>query len=191
MDTSQDVNPLDNFFRNTLESLPDTPGESGWDQPSDRVWQQVQAGIKAPQSGWNLKTWALVGLVTGLLLTALYFMVGQKPKPVSAPQNVTAPLPHSTATEAPAALPETGSTQKSAETPEAVTQPAKKAAKPANPKASAAKDTNDPVNAAPAPDHPSRVRPNSSTPLPGSKDVPHNTREANEQKKNGKEGGGF
>lgn len=191
MNTSQDVNPLDNFFRNTLESLPETPGESGWDQPSDRVWQQVQAGIKAPQSGWSLKTWALVGLGTGLLLTALYFMVGQKPQPVPAPQNVTAPLPHSTATEAPAALPESATAPKSAETPGTVAEPAKKAAKPSNPKASATKTANDPDNVSPAPDNTGRVRPNSSTPLPGSKDVPHNTREANEQQKKGKEGGGF
>lgn len=189
MDTSKDVNPLDNFFRNTLESLPDTPSESGWDQPSDRVWQQVQAGIKAPQSGWSLKTWALVGLGAGLLLTALYFMVGQKPKPVPAPQNVAAPLPHSTATEAPAALPESAPVPKPVETLGTATEPSKKTAKPSNPKASAAKATDDPGNVLPAPENSGRVHPNTATPLPGSKDVPRNTREANEQKKDGKEGG--
>lgn len=95
--------PIDELFRKTIENLPDTPGESGWDTPSDRVWQQVQANMpKAQQNGWSAGSIMLLSALVIALFAALYWWSSrpaQKPASVpaappaleqpSAPLNVT------------------------------------------------------------------------------------------------------
>ena len=189
MATSQDVNPLDNFFRNTLENLPDTPGESGWDAPSDRVWQQVHAGIKTPRAGWSTQTWVVAGMAAIVVFVALFFVAKQRFGSSDTPQNTELPQvePPHPALDSPAA-PSVESTtpEKSLETPKPSLESAKKAGR-TGPKVP--KNSTEDAAGQVAPENQGRPHPKAATPLPGSKDVPHNTKEANEQKKNDKAGG--
>ncbi len=97
--TDQQANsPIDDLFRNTLENLPDTPAKSGWDTPSDRVWNHVQANIAQPHGGWGAKS---IALLTAILLTitgGLYWMF-------SGPYKIPAVSPGVTPTEQPALTP--------------------------------------------------------------------------------------
>jgi hypothetical protein len=62
---------LTNFSETPFNNLPDAPAESGWDSPSDRVWQQVKHQIAAPQKGPGLKTALAIGTVTMIVAFAL------------------------------------------------------------------------------------------------------------------------
>lgn len=73
--TEQQANsPIDDLFRKTLENLPNTPAESGWDTPSDRVWQHVQANIAQPRSGWGTQSLLLLAAILFTIAGGLYWM---------------------------------------------------------------------------------------------------------------------
>lgn len=167
MNTSRDVNPLDEFFRNSLENLPDTPGASGWDTPSDRVWQQVQGTLKTPPAGGQLRNWVIAGVVGVAALAGLYLVSSPKAPPVPVAQPGTA---------APAVVTPPVETAVPSVTTAPVGEPARKSSKPA-PKM--LKPEKEGVHTAPA-QQPDR---RTAAPLPGSKEAPHNTKEANDQKR--------
>lgn len=81
---------LDELFRKTFQDLPDTPSTSGWDTPSERVWQHVQKQIKPPRSGWSTQTVALLAAFAVTLVLGLYLLLNrpdaQTETPVVAPE---------------------------------------------------------------------------------------------------------
>ncbi|MFN0014051.1 MAG: hypothetical protein ACKVU2_05830 [Saprospiraceae bacterium] len=72
MEDPQEYKSLDDLFRKTFEDLPDRSAPSGWDTPSTRVWEQVQANIQPPKSGWTAQSLLLVAGMAVVLLLGLY-----------------------------------------------------------------------------------------------------------------------
>jgi len=87
MTEQQAQSPIDDLFRSTLENLPDTPSASGWDTPSDRVWQNVQANIQAPRKTVGMKTMVAAAFVVALVAFGLYWTMSKpNPAPASSPE---------------------------------------------------------------------------------------------------------
>ncbi len=168
MTEQQAKSPIDDLFRNSFESLPNTPAESGWDTPSDRVWQHVQANIQSPRKGWSTQSLVLIAAFAVSLAIGIYWMLSQKTeKPATAPtvtpveQPVVAPLKSDTPIEnQPIATPKssTGNTLKDS---------------PPSPRNSTE-------------EHGAKTGNNTAQPLPGSKQtLPPNTTEAQKKKPSG------
>ncbi|MFN0035459.1 MAG: hypothetical protein ACKVUS_10335 [Saprospiraceae bacterium] len=98
MTEQQAQSPLDDLFRKTFENLPESPAESGWDTPSDRVWQHVQSNIQQPRKGWGAQSLALFAAFAVTLAIGLYWMFFR-------PAEKPATTPSTTPTEQPAAVP--------------------------------------------------------------------------------------
>lgn len=122
MTEQQAQSPIDDLFRNAFENLPDTPAESGWDTPSDKVWQHVQTNIQSPQKSWNLKSVliAAAGFAVTLMAIVLFWTSGQK-EPQALPDSGVQPsieqpainpaLPAENADSQPVSTQPTGSTK--------------------------------------------------------------------------------
>lgn len=95
MADTKDFESLDELFRKTFDNLPDKPSKSGWDTPSERVWQHVQAQIKPPKSGWSVQTISLLAAFAVTLTVGLYLFL-TRPAATETP----APAPPSVATTA-------------------------------------------------------------------------------------------
>ncbi len=54
MSNNKEFESIDELFRKTFNDLPESPASSGWDVPSDRVWQTVQTGIQTRHVGWSM-----------------------------------------------------------------------------------------------------------------------------------------
>lgn len=54
MSNNKEFESIDELFRKTFNDLPESPATSGWDVPSDRVWQTVQTGIQTRHIGWSI-----------------------------------------------------------------------------------------------------------------------------------------
>ncbi len=158
MTGKEEFEPLDELFRKTFQGLPDKPAASGWDTPSPRVWQRVQAEMKPPTSGWALQTWAFMAVLVAGLGLGLYFVYGQlQPTPQPAPTPIEQPV-----ASPPVAAP-----------PQEISPAASTADKPVSPATTKARPAvsktkpNPAVNSSsPAGSEPSRVQ---ASPLPGSK----------------------
>ena len=85
MAEQKDFNSLDDLFRKTFDDLPDSAGASGWDTPSDRVWQHVQTRIKPPRSGWSGGQILLLASGAIAIALGLYFALAQPQKPAEQP----------------------------------------------------------------------------------------------------------
>jgi hypothetical protein len=96
MEDPQEYKSLDQLFRKTFEELPETPAASGWDVPSPRVWEQVQANIATPKGGWTTQSLLLLSGLAVVLLLGLYWALSRPD------------LPESVKTEQPAARVEAG-----------------------------------------------------------------------------------
>jgi hypothetical protein len=72
MTDPKEFESLDELFRKTFDNLPDTPAKSGWDTPSERVWQHVQTQIKPPKSGWSAQTLTLIAAFAVTIAVGLY-----------------------------------------------------------------------------------------------------------------------
>jgi hypothetical protein len=170
--TEQQANhPIDDLFRQTFENLPDTPAASGWDKPSEQVWQHIQSNIQPANKTWNLKTWFILAGSTMILAFGLYwlFAAPEVSKQQNRPENhqPSGITPLETSAEQPDVAPQTGNEQ-----PAAKKQPAKTTTKPLD---------------KPETTTPSATQP-SAQPLPGSKTtLPPNSTEA--QKKEGANSG--
>ncbi len=167
MTKQQAQSPLDDLFRNSFENLPDTPAESGWDTPSDRVWQHVQANIQQPRNGWGTQSLVLLALIALTLTAGLYWMFsGPTEKPAATPS--VAPI------EQPVLTPSATEIQ--------VNQPSDSAPKSSTgtTKSKAPQPSNSTEGTQPKPGN------NTAQPLPGSKPtLPPNTTEAQKKKGEG------
>lgn len=88
MADTKEFESLDELFRKTFDNLPETPAQSGWDAPSERVWQHVQSQIKPPRSGWSAQTISLIAAFAVTLVVGLYLFLNQPEKtetPVATP----------------------------------------------------------------------------------------------------------
>lgn len=103
MTDPKEFESLDQLFRKTFEELPETPAATGWDTPSERVWQHVQSQIKPPRTGWSTQTIALLAAFAVTLTLGLYLIFGRAGK-METPA-VESPV----AKEQPALLPESES----------------------------------------------------------------------------------
>ena len=103
-----DPRSIDELFKNTFDNLPDSPADSGWDTPSERVWQHVRENIKPPRSGWNIQSILILAGFAATLAVGLYFVYSAPKKPVPAPVVATAPVvAEKESTAAPVAAPVT------------------------------------------------------------------------------------
>jgi cytoskeletal protein RodZ len=96
MTEQQQPNPVDELFRKTYESLPDSPSASGWDKPSDRVWQHVQTNMPQAKQGWSIQSIALLTTMAVLVVAGLYWFMSdavqpQNVQPASTEQPVVTP----------------------------------------------------------------------------------------------------
>lgn len=89
MTEPQELRSIDELFRNTFNNLPETPADSGWDTPSERVWQHVRENIPAPRTGWSLQSLMLLAGFAVTLAVGLYFAFTPK---ASAPETTVAPI---------------------------------------------------------------------------------------------------
>ncbi|MBK8556222.1 MAG: hypothetical protein IPL65_10855 [Lewinellaceae bacterium] len=78
MTEQQDFQSLDELFRSTFNNLPDSPSPAGWDQPSDKVWTQVEKAIPA-KTGWTPAQTLASGLVVVAIALTAYWLL----RPVS------------------------------------------------------------------------------------------------------------
>jgi len=86
MTEQQAQSPIDDLFQKTFENLPDSPAESGWDTPSDRVWQNVQTNLSKPKKGWGTQSLVLMAALVVTVAAGLYWMFSQPIKtPVTQP----------------------------------------------------------------------------------------------------------
>lgn len=172
MTEPQDFESLDDLFRKTFDSLPENAATNGWDRPSDRVWQHIQATVQPPRNGWSAKTITLVSALSVTIVVGLYLFISRAdqpvptttPAPVEQPAVITAPpatapvAAPETVAAAPAALPETHPAKvRSIRTPRTTTTPV--------------------VPQIPEDRHATSSQRPTSAPLPGSpdQDVPPNT----------------
>ncbi|MBC7777992.1 MAG: hypothetical protein H7246_21350 [Phycisphaerae bacterium] len=172
MTEQQAQSPIDDLFRKTFENQPASPAESGWDTPSDRVWQHVQANISKPNKGWGTQSLVLIAALLVILAAGMYWMFIRPVEKPAIPELVT-PLEQPVATPTPASG-----------TP-AENQPiiAPKPSKGAN----SAKDTqSNPAPRNSTEEHQAKPANNTAQPLPGSKPtLPPNTTEAQKKKGEG------
>lgn len=168
MTEQQAKNPLDELFRKTFESLPDSPAASGWDTPSERVWHQVQSNIQTPQKGWGIQSLLLFAAIAATLAVGLFWMFG---KPAEKP----APAPAVTPMEQPAITP--------ASTVVPDSQPVESAPKSSSGGSLNKASQNKPVPGQSLEGAAHKASENSAQPLPGSKTtLPPNTLEAQKNK---------
>lgn len=181
-DPQQESGSLDELFRKTFEHLPDTPDASGWDTPSDQVWQHVQANIQTPKSGWTLSSIGLVSALAVVLTVGLYLFFS---RPASVPPPPAAETP---ATAAPA---DNKPVEVAAPTSPAETKPAPlPTAKFPKPQRSAP-PAQAPVNSVQE-NHAEEKRPAVAKPLPGGSEPlsPNNTEKDKRTKEKAKDPSG-
>lgn len=83
MAEQKDFHSLDELFRKSFENLPDSPDASGWDTPSDRVWQHVQTQIKPPHQGWSSSQILLVASGAIAIAVGLYLAFARPVQPAT------------------------------------------------------------------------------------------------------------
>jgi hypothetical protein len=169
MSEPQDFESLDELFRKTFDRLPENAADNGWDKPSDRVWQHIQATVQPPHSGWSAKAITMVSALAVSIVVGLYLFVGRADQPVQTTTPAPAELPV-VVTAPPMVAPETV-------TAAPVTVPATRPAR--------VRSMNAPHTVAPPvvvtpqipEERPTGIsqRSTGSLPLPGSQDVPPNT----------------
>ncbi len=171
MTEQQAQSPIDDLFRKTFEDLPDSPAESGWDTPSDRVWENINANISKPSKGWGTQSLVLIAALILALAAGLYWLF-------SSPTEKPAVTPTVTPIEQPVATPNTSETPMESQPVVA-------------PKPSKGNGTTKDTQSKPAPHNSteeSKPKPTNNTaqPLPGSKTtLPPNTTEAQKKKGEG------
>lgn len=91
MADNKEFESIDKLFRQTFESLPETPASNGWDMPSDRVWSQVQMNLQPEKTSWYTgKTGWLVAASAVVIALGLYFSFARyTANPPALPQEET------------------------------------------------------------------------------------------------------
>ena len=166
MTEPQDFESLDELFRKTFDGLPENASPSGWDRPSDRVWQHVQATIQPPRSGWSTKAITLVSALAVTIVVGLYLFVSRSSTPTETPVTPEVPvvtIPTPAATKAVAESTKSSAEITSPNRPASVVSSRPKRLTPVLPLEK------------PTIDRPAPQRPTGSAPLPGSQDDAPNT----------------
>ena len=171
MSEPQDFESLDDLFRKTFDRLPENAASNGWDRPSDRVWQHIQATVQPPRSGWSAKAITLVSALAVTIVVGLYLFISRTDQPVqtTTPAVVEQPVAATAPTvSTPAAVPETV-----AATPVPVPETRPTAVRSIR----TPRPVTPPVTPQISEERPASVsqRPTGSAPLPGSQAVPPNT----------------
>lgn len=117
MTDPKEFESIDDLFKKSFDNLPDTPAASGWDLPSEKVWQHVQTQIKPPRAGWSTQTIVLIAAFAVTLAIGLYFYAWRTDSTQAPP--ATSPV----AVETPETRPSEKIEAVAVETPE-VTKPA-------------------------------------------------------------------
>ena len=170
--TEQQANsPIDDLFRKTFENLPDSAAESGWDTPSERVWENIQTNISGSGKTWGTKSLILMAVLAIAVAGGLYWMLTRNTdKPAVSPPPVITPV------EQPVATPSTAPEIQPGNQPVVA------------PKPSSGNGTTKDTQSKPAPRNTTeeqKAKPgeNTAQPLPGSKStLPPNTTEAKKGK---------
>lgn len=167
MTEPQDFESLDELFRKTFDNLPENASPSGWDRPSERVWQHIQTTVQPPRSGWSTRTITLVSALAVTIVIGLYLFISRPVQPV---ETVTPAQPDTPAT----AVVETPAISETAVPTTTTTPPAPKPAHVVVRKkqVTAQQDTPAPKPAVAEPV--TNQRPSGSIPLPGSTVAPPN-----------------
>ncbi len=105
MTEPQELRSIDELFKNTFDNLPETPAESGWDTPSERVWDHVRHNIQAPRSGWSLQSLMILTGFAVVLAVGLYFAFGGSENAATQQEAPVVQTERPTPPEAPAASP--------------------------------------------------------------------------------------
>ncbi len=69
MEDPKELTQLDALFRHAFEDLPDTPSASGWDVPSPKVWEGIQAHLPGAFRVRVRRLYSSIA-IAGLLVTA-------------------------------------------------------------------------------------------------------------------------
>lgn len=153
MANNQEFNSIDELFRKSFNDLPATPANNGWDTPSDRVWQNINANVQPTSGGWSAGTkWLAAVSISALVLVGAYWAFNRPEPAATIPATPveqpavapTQPAPAPVVTEMPAkaadntASAKTKGTDKPGKTP-TVTAPATEANNNGAPKNSAEK----------------------------------------------------
>lgn len=107
MTEQKEFESLDELFRKTFDNLPDAPAPSGWDTPSEKVWDHVRANIAPPKTGWSTQSLTLIAAFAVTLTVGLYLLLNRPDQPESP---VAAPTPAASVAEAPQQATETAET---------------------------------------------------------------------------------
>ncbi|MEZ4925987.1 MAG: hypothetical protein R3A50_06910 [Saprospiraceae bacterium] len=171
MTEPQELRSIDELFRNTFNNLPDTPADSGWDTPSDRVWQHVNEHMPVSKTGWGLKSILLFAGFAAIIALGLYLTLSTNEEPVPATNNIELEKTTSVADQAVVEVPPVSES----ETPE-IAVPQKKAAAKVKTSSQKVKEHNKSVEDEVAFTH--EQRQSGAAPLPGTSSVkPPNTTE--------------
>lgn len=102
MANNQEFNSIDELFRKSFNDLPATPANNGWDTPSDRVWQNINANLQPTSGGWSAGTkWLAAVSISALVLVGAYWAFN-RPEPAATLPAATLPA---TPVEQPAVAP--------------------------------------------------------------------------------------
>lgn len=169
MTEQQAQSPIDNLFRETFENLPDSPAESGWDTPSDKVWNHVQANIPKPKKGWGTQSLVIMAAMAVALIAGLYWLLS-RPAEKDGTQPVVSPV------EQPVVVPATNAESPTENQPVAAPKPSMGTGSAKDPQSKPA-PRNSTEEQKPKPAD------NTAQPLPGSKNtLPPNSTEAQKKK---------
>ena len=90
MSNNKEFESIDELFRKTFNDLPESPAGSGWDVPSDRVWQTVQTGIQTRHVGWSMtRKMIALAAISVVVATGVFLAMNTN----STTQQVPAPQP--------------------------------------------------------------------------------------------------
>lgn len=181
-DPNQEYPSLDDLFRETFDNLPDTPARSGWDTPSDRVWNHVQHNIQPPRTGWTMQSIGLVAAFAVTLAVGLYLYTARP----AVQQDAAQPAPAVTPVEVPSSAQPVASEPTPAVVSPTPSQPAagKSAEKPQSAKPKPGAPANSAEKNAADTKRPSPT----AAPLPGTQPVSPNSSER-QRSEGGKNGG--
>lgn len=107
MRDQQQMDSIDEIFRQTFGNLPPTPSADGWDSPSEKVWNQVQAAVQHRDSHWSrTRQWVALAALAVAVTAGIYFSVSSNNTTAQAPE-IPSPVAPTTKTvvTAPAVVP--------------------------------------------------------------------------------------
>jgi hypothetical protein len=91
--------PIDEIFRKSFDNLPAQADPSGWDTPSDKVWQNVQKSIR-PSKGIGLKALGpIAAIAVAIVVGVVWLFSPSNNRPAAPVQTEESAEPASTTSE--------------------------------------------------------------------------------------------